>query len=44
MQALLTQFQRSQPQSVGGDSEDGVDSDYEEEEEEEEDDEEEADE
>ena len=42
MQALLTQFQSSQPQSVGGDSED--EADFDSEEEEEEDDEEEADE
>ena len=45
MQVLLTQFQRSQLQSVGGDLENEADSDSEEEEEEEEeDDEEEADE
>ena len=46
MQVLLTQFQRSQPQSVGDDLENEADSDSEEEEEEEEeeDDEEEADE
>ena len=42
MQALLTQFQRSQPQNVGGDLENEANSDSEEEEEE--DDEEEADE
>ena len=32
MQALLTQFQRSQPQSIGGDLENEADSDSEEEE------------